>query len=78
MSNLELYQCDSYKNFREWNSAFMQVFNKHAPVKSKRVKCETQPDWYTDDIKNATKIEMKVIRKTTGIITNTGEMNAIT
>ena len=55
MSNLELYQCDSHKNFRECNSAFMQVFNKHAPVKSKRVKRETQPDWYNDDIKNATK-----------------------
>ena len=34
---------------------FMQVFNKHAPVKSKRVKRETQPDWYNDEIKNATK-----------------------
>ena len=54
MSNLELYQCDSHKNFREWNSAFMQVFNTHAPVKSKRVKRETQPVWHTDDIKNAT------------------------
>ena len=54
MSNLELYQCDLHKNFREWNSAFMQVFNKHAPVKSKRVKRETQPGWYTDNITNAT------------------------
>ena len=30
---------------------------------SLNVKRETQPDWYTDDIKTATKIEMKVIRK---------------
>ena len=39
----------------ENGTAFMQVFNKHAPVKSKRVKRETQPDWYNVDIKNATK-----------------------
>ena len=32
----------------------MQVFNTHDPVKSKRVKRETQPVWHTDDITNVT------------------------
>ncbi|MCU7800963.1 MAG: reverse transcriptase family protein [gamma proteobacterium symbiont of Lucinoma myriamae] len=31
----------------------MTVLNKHAPIKSKRVKRETQPEWFNVDIKNA-------------------------
>ena len=57
----------------------MQEFNKHAPVESKRVKRETQPNCYTDDIKNATKNrDESHKKKKTGILTNTGEINVIT
>ena len=33
----------------------MTVFDKHAPIKTKRVKKESQPDWYNEDIKFASK-----------------------
>ena len=29
------------------------TLNKHAPIKEKRIKREHQPNWYTDEIKNA-------------------------
>ena len=33
----------------------MKIFNKHAPLKLKRVKSETQPEWHNDEIKLARK-----------------------
>ena len=42
-------------NFENWTAAFMKIFNNHAPLKSKRVKHETQPEWHSDEIKIARK-----------------------
>ena len=33
----------------------MDIFDKHAPMKSKRVKHETQHEWINDEIKMAIK-----------------------
>ena len=33
----------------------MNVFDKQAPIKTKRVKREIQPEWHNEDIKHATK-----------------------
>jgi hypothetical protein len=33
----------------------MRIINKHAPLKSKRIKYSKQPDWLTDEIKEAQK-----------------------
>ena len=42
-------------NFENWTAAFMKIFNNNAPLKSKRVKHETQPEWHSDEIKLARK-----------------------
>ena len=42
-------------NYENWTAAFMKIFNRHAPLKSKRVKHETQPEWHSDEIKPARK-----------------------
>jgi hypothetical protein len=33
----------------------MRIINKHAPLKTKRIKYSKQPDWLTDEIKEAQK-----------------------
>ena len=33
-----------------WYSMFTQIVDKHAPVKSQRVKRNFQPDWLTSEI----------------------------
>ncbi|MCG8048126.1 MAG: reverse transcriptase domain-containing protein, partial [Candidatus Thiodiazotropha endolucinida] len=40
-------------NFDKWTTAFMNNYNKHAPLKTKRVKHETQSEWYNNEIKHA-------------------------
>ena len=46
---------DLSKNFEIWTSTFMDIFGKYAPMKSKRVKHETQQEWINDEIKMAIK-----------------------
>ena len=41
------------ESFSEWNKIFLTVLDKHAPIKTKRVKKETQPEWFCDEIKEA-------------------------
>ncbi|VDI73723.1 Hypothetical predicted protein [Mytilus galloprovincialis] len=36
-----------------WYKLFLSVINRHAPVKVKRIKHIRQPDWLTDEIKDA-------------------------
>ena len=55
MTALEISQTDSDENFANWTQTFMTIFDKHAPVKSKRVKKEIQPEWLNENIKHATK-----------------------
>ena len=37
----------------------MRIINKHAPLKTKRIKYSKQPDWLTDEIKEAQKKRTK-------------------
>ena len=38
-----------------WNSLFLEIVNKHAPLKEHRVRKPQQPDWLKPDILGATK-----------------------
>ena len=42
-------------NFSSWCIKFSEVYNRHAPIKTKRVKRDTQPEWFNEDIKSASK-----------------------
>ena len=42
-------------NFSMWIKSFTSVLDKHAPIKSKRVKRKIQPEWFNNDIKEASK-----------------------
>ena len=42
-------------NFSMWTKSFTSILDKHAPNKTKRVKRETQPEWFNNDIKEASK-----------------------
>ena len=64
-------------NFENWTSAFMKIFNKHAPFKSKRVKRETQLEWHNDEIKLARKNAMLSTRLKTEKNTRLGEIRQI-
>ena len=55
LSLTEISNNDSTKNFETWTSTFMDIFDLHAPIKSKRVKHETQHKWINDEIKTAMK-----------------------
>ena len=60
MSSVEISGNDSALNFEAWTTTFMKVYNKdrynkHAPIKTKRVKHETQPEWINAEIKTAIK-----------------------
>ena len=51
MTNFNISQVNTDQNFE----TFMNVFDKHALIKTKRVKRETQSEWHNEDIKHATK-----------------------
>ena len=55
LSSVEISGNDSALNFEAWTTTFMKVYNKYAPIKTKRVKHETQPEWINDEIKTAIK-----------------------
>ena len=38
-----------------WNSLFLETLDKHAPVKSHRIKRKYQPDWLTPEILDSMK-----------------------
>ena len=42
-----------------WNKLFLGVINKHAPIREKRVKYPTIPEWWNEDIELAIKIRDK-------------------
>ena len=55
LSSLDLSSNESDQNFNSFIASFMSVFDKHAPLKTKRVRKETQPEWYDEKIKTASK-----------------------
>ncbi|MCU7800226.1 MAG: hypothetical protein KZQ70_08805 [gamma proteobacterium symbiont of Lucinoma myriamae] len=44
---------------RVWNSLFLEVVNKHAPLKSHRIKRQKQPDWLSSEIIDCIKARNK-------------------
>ena len=55
LSSLDISSNDSDQNFNSFIASFISVFDKHAPLKTKRVRKETQPEWYDEKIKTASK-----------------------
>ena len=53
IENFKCSQTDSNMNFTTWNTLFLSVLNKHAPIKEKRVKRTSKPVWLTEEITNA-------------------------
>ena len=53
IENFKCSQTDSNMNFATWNTLFLSVLNKHAPIKEKRVKRTSKPVWLTEEITNA-------------------------
>ena len=49
-----------------WYTLFLSEINKHAHLKTKRIKYAHQPEWLTDDIKDAQKKEIIFINLVTG------------
>ena len=70
LKSVNLSNSDSDHNFKTWTTSFISVFNKHAPLKTKHVKHETQPDWINGDIKSAMKNRDTNLK--TGISINIG------
>ena len=46
---------NSEQNFESFIQSFVTVFDKHAPMKTKRVKKEIQPEWHDETTKAANK-----------------------
>ena len=55
LDQLVISDSDTNSNFENLNTIILKVLNNHAPLKNKRVKKETQPEWFNDDIKAAIK-----------------------
>ena len=55
LSSFQVNQADCDQNFERWTQILMMVLNKHAPMKTKRVKRNRQPEWLNDEIKSAIK-----------------------
>lgn len=49
-----------------WYTLFMRIINKHAPLKTKRITYSKQPDWLTDEIKEAQKKRTIFIKQVIG------------
>ena len=49
-----------------WYTLFMRIINKHAPLKTKRIKYSKKPDWLTDEIKEAQKKRTIFIKQVIG------------
>ena len=55
LNSVHISYSDSDSNFSSWCIKFSEVYNRHAPIKTKRVKRDTQPEWLNEDIKSASK-----------------------
>ena len=75
MDSLAISQSDTNTNFSNWTSKFIAVFDQHNPVRYKRVKRDTQPEWLNDDIKFAMKQRDKFHSRKDWNQTNTGVTN---
>ena len=61
LQNIDFFQIEMINDVQAatdsdmWYTLFLSEINKHAPLKTKRIKYAHQPEWLTDDIKDAQK-----------------------
>ena len=55
LNGLNFSKGNTNSNFTLWTSSFQTVLDKHVPIGTKRVKHETQPEWFNEEIKQATR-----------------------
>ena len=59
LQNIEFSQIEMISEVQAatdmWYTLFLSEINKRAPLKTKRIKYAHQPEWLTDDIKDAQK-----------------------
>ena len=61
-------------NFSMWIESFTSILDRHVPIKTKRVKLEKQPEWFNNDIKEASlKRDVYHKQKKIGVDINIGE-----
>ena len=60
-----------------WTKSFTPVLDKHVPNKTKRVKRETQSEWFNKDIKEASKKRDIYHKQKTGNNISIGETKLI-
>ena len=77
LNALSISQTESNQNFDNLSKIILNVLNKHAPLKSKRVKREKQPDWINEEIKEACRKRDMNHKLKTGININFGEIKQI-
>ena len=53
LNTFSISQTDSNHNLESISQILINVLNHHAPLRSKRVKRDKQPDWINEDIKEA-------------------------
>ena len=51
-----LQETDTNRSLENWVNIFLNIINKHAPLKEKRVKRKNQPKWFNSDISHAIKM----------------------
>lgn len=49
-----------HEAFQHWHETFLNILNKHAPIRQKRVKHAFKPSWYTKEVEEAVKKKTKL------------------
>ena len=60
-SEIEIFN-DTGESLEAWNSLFIETVDKHAPIKTHRIKNDIQPDWINPDILDKMKQRDKLKR----------------
>ena len=66
IENFKCSQTDSNMNFATWNTLFLSVLNKHAPIKEKCVKRTSKPVLLTEEITSAQQNKITIIKNKNG------------
>ena len=77
LSQLNTSSSSVNQGFSDWNKIVLSVLDKIAPMKTKHVKKETQPEWFSDDIKEAIKKRDCHHKIRTGNNISTGEIRSL-
>ena len=57
-----------------WYNLFNEILNKHAPIVTKRVKRDKQPEWYNTEVQYARQMRDKFKNLICGLNINSGEI----